>query len=90
MARLPILPVDLNGRIVHDPLSMYKISDEPTEADAALDPAYYGFLDADGGWYIHKRSVSAGTSRYCRGADEYATAWTNRASLGYDYFSVIF
>lgn len=41
--RLPVLPVDANGRIVNDPLSQYAISD----IDDVAEPQYYGYLSVD-------------------------------------------
>ena len=69
-----------------DPTIMYKISD----VDAASDPKYNGFLQADGSWYIMKESTSAGTYRYAVGTTGYSTNWTNRASLTYGYFDGAF
>lgn len=71
-----------------DPLAKYKIAD--TDDDAS--PNYFGFTDIDGNWYILKETVSAGanTYRYAAGTSSYATNWTNRASLSYDYlFNVL-
>lgn len=71
-----------------DPLAPYKVND----VDDASTVKYYGFADADGAWYILKEdtSVVPKTYRYARGASAYSTAWTNRASQTYDYYSVIF
>ncbi|MEN6414367.1 MAG: hypothetical protein ABFC84_16640 [Veillonellales bacterium] len=71
-----------------DPTAKYKISD--VDADAAVK--YYGYLDADGNWYIMKEETTTGdqTYTYCKGATAYATAWTGRAGLTYDIFSEIF
>lgn len=71
-----------------DVLSKYRISD--TDDDAS--PNYYGFLDKDGAWYILKETIVSGanTYRYAKGTSNYATNWTNRASLSYDYFDVVF
>lgn len=85
--RLPwSYPQDQNGRVLNDPLGHFKVSD----TDDASEPQYYGNLAADGEWYIRKISSSGAAHRYARGAAGYTTAWTNRASLGYDYFDIIF
>jgi hypothetical protein len=70
------------------PTARYSIADK----DADASPNYYGFTDAFGAWYIMKETVSAGadTYRYCKGANDYTTNWTNRASLSYDYFYTVF
>jgi hypothetical protein len=65
---------------------MYKISD----VDDAADPQYYGNVAHDGAWYILKVNVTAKSYRYMSGKENYPTAWTNRSSLGYDYFDAIF
>ena len=69
-------------------LSVYKVSDVDDDAS----PNYYGFIDADGNWYILKETVAAGnnTYRYAKGASDYTTNWTNRATLTYDYYNEVF
>lgn len=52
-------------------------------------PAYYGFTDKSGAWYIMKED-SSGNYRYAKGASSFSTNWTGRAGLTYDYFDVIF
>lgn len=64
----------------------YLISD----TDDTSNPKYYGFLDKFGNWYILRENTSTKTYRYCKGSNDYTTNWTNRASLTYDYVSVIF
>lgn len=64
----------------------YNISD----MDIASDTKYYGFEDVDGNWYIQREITSTGAYRYASGSSDYSTAWTNRASQVYNYFSVEF
>ena len=52
-------------------------------------PAYYGFLNKSGAWFIQKEGAS-GDYRYTKGTSNYSTNWTNRASLSYDYFDNVF
>lgn len=52
-------------------------------------PAYYGFVNKDGNWFIMKED-SSGNYRYSKGGSSFSTNWTNRASLTYDYFDAIF
>lgn len=66
------------------PTDGYKIA----ELDDS-SPAYYGFVDKDGAWFILKED-SAGAYRYIKGSSSFSTNWTNRASLTYDYYHNIF
>lgn len=68
----------------NQPTDGYKIS----ELDDA-SPAYYGFLEKAGAWYILKEDAS-GTYRYSKGTSNFSTNWTNRASLTYDYYHNVF
>jgi len=55
-------------------------------------PAYYGFTDKDGAWFIMKEDED-GAYRYIRGASDFinvTTGWPNRASLSYNYFESVF
>ena len=52
-------------------------------------PAYYGFTEKGGAWFIMKED-SSGNYRYTKGTSAFSTNWTNRASLTYDYYDVIF
>jgi hypothetical protein len=64
-----------------DILSAYKITDID-------DTGYYGYLKADGSWYIMQEN--SGAYRYIKGDSDYSTAWTGRAGLSYDYFNQVF
>lgn len=75
------LPISVSGS---DPLEAYKISD----LDEAAATKYYGFLKDDGAWYVLKLTSTA--ARYAKGASSYATNWSNRASLTYNYFDTEF
>lgn len=67
------------------PTDGYEIS----ELDDAQVPAYYGFVNKDGAWYIAKEG-SGGDYRYTRGSNNFATGWSNRVSATYDYFNNVF
>lgn len=61
------------------------------DVDEAGSPAYYGFSNKDGAWYIIK-NTSDTTFRYASKQStglDYAAAWTNRASLTYNYIHEI-
>lgn len=68
-----------------EPTDGYEIQD----VDDATTPAYYGFVDKDGRWYITKEDAS-GSFRYVRGATSYATNWITRDQHAYDYFNNVF
>ena len=68
-----------------EPTDGYEVND----VDDAAIPAYYGFLDKDGRWYI-TREDSSGGYRYVRGSSSYSSNWTTRATLSYDYFDSVF
>ncbi len=60
-----------------------------TEIDDSGIDVYYGFVNKDGAWFIQKE-LSTGAYRYSKGASDFATNWTGRTGLTYDYFNVIF
>lgn len=51
---------------------------------------YYGFLKADGSWYIMQTTKNQSQLRYFKGTSGYTTAWTNKSTHAYDYFDQIF
>lgn len=67
----------------------FEISDEDS-GDATTQ--YYGYVNNRGYWIIQK-AVNTGsnviTYRYVSGKSAYATNWTNRAGLAYDYIQNI-
>lgn len=67
------------------PTDGYEIS----EIDDAASPAYYGFVHKTGAWYISREDAN-GSYRYAKGPSDFPTAWTNRATLTYDYFDNVF
>ncbi len=54
-------------------------------------PAYYGFLNKDGAWFI-MREESSGIYKYAKGDTSFSTNWGNRGEEGFDYydFNVVF
>jgi hypothetical protein len=67
------------------PTDAYEIA----EIDDASAPAYYGFVDATGAWYI-TREASDGSYRYAKGTSSFSTNWTGRAALSYGYYNDVF
>ena len=80
--------VDASGNVVDfnsTPLSKY----EPANKDDSGSPAYYGFVDISGNWYIMKDTSGAYT--FYAGTSDYATNWTNRATITpYQRFDLVF
>lgn len=66
----------------------YQIANKDDDAS----PNYYGFTNSKGEWYILQETISAGndTYRYAKGLNNFSTNWTNRVSLSYDYFNIVF
>ena len=52
-------------------------------------PAYYGYLDKNGDWYIIKENTD-GSFRYVKGSENFSSYWNNRSTLVYDYFNNVF
>ena len=50
----------------------------------------YGYINKKGAWYIQKYDSSNFTYKYVKGASDFSTNWTNRASLTYDFFNEVF
>lgn len=58
-----------------------------SEAEGAVN--YYGFINAQGSWYIMRETITAGIAHYdfARGQGTgYSTAWTNKATQDYEEF----
>lgn len=66
--------------------SSYKISD----LDTGGTTQYFGYVDANGNWYILQ--LTGTTARYAKGtaASAWPAVWAARASLSYDYFYEVF
>ena len=69
---------------------------KPTDAYAIsnIDDAgtykYFGFEDADGNWYIMRKTIASNTFEYTKGASNYATAWTGRVGQTYASYGATF
>jgi len=78
-------------RVTTNSLGEYRMNDREDGADT-----YIGMEDPDGSWFIQKITESSGTQiRYASirnnaSTTTYSDAWTNRASLTYDTYSVAF
>lgn len=61
----------------------------PHDIDESGDPKYYGYTNSDGSWVIQRYNEASGQLRYAGGKRNYATNWTNKASLSYGYISEV-
>ena len=66
------------------PTDGYRVADMDDSS-----PAYYGFTDLDGNWFIIKEDTD-GSYKYVRGASSYTSNWTTRSGQSYDYYDVVF
>lgn len=80
----------VNSGISFVPTANYIIAEEPTLAQSSDTILYYGFVAWDGGWYIMKRDLTAGTNRFAVGTSGFTTAWANKLSQTYDRFDLVF
>jgi hypothetical protein len=55
------------------------------DADESGAVRWYGYASTDGSWMIMEQTTASGSHRYISGTSEYATNWTGRAGLSYDY-----
>lgn len=76
---------DVIDPAIKTPTDGYKIS----EIDDASSPAYYGFIDKTGAWFIMKEE-SSGAYRYTKGGASFSVSWALRGTLTYGYFDSIF
>jgi len=67
------------------PTDGYKIS----QVDDDNYPAYYGYINVSGAWYI-MREDSSNNYRYSKGDSSFALNWDGRALLTYGYFDTVF
>lgn len=62
--------------------------------DSSADTKYYGFLDANGNWYIMREVTSTGvfTYYYSTSTTDFtgASGWSNRTSITYVEFNIAF
>ena len=68
-------------------LAEYAISD----TDEGGDPEYFGFVAADGSWYIMAITGAVSENiRYAKGDSNYDDAWDLRATHAYGRFDNVF
>jgi hypothetical protein len=55
------------------------------EVDESSNPRYYGYVSHIGSWIIMRLNTTTGQHRYATGKINFATNWTNKATLTYKY-----
>jgi len=70
----------------NNPLDKY----QPSDIERGTTYNYYGFVDAEGNWYITRENAAETEYRYFKGTTNYATNWAGRAALAYGYFFDVF
>lgn len=82
-----VAKVDVDGELIAADLGHYRAAHLDSSS-----PAYYGFLDKAGNWYIMKATTSGNviTYTYCKGSSGYAAAWSDRANQTYGNYDTIF
>lgn len=77
-----------DGSAVGFPILDGYAASDTDESDGTYN--YYGFLKADGSWYILRTTKTQTALRYFAGSSDYVTNWTGKGALSYDYFNAIF
>lgn len=69
----------------------YEISDEydASVSGFAGDYEYFGYLNNKGKWIIQRHQITTGTYRYISGISDYATNWSGKGGLNYDYWNTL-
>lgn len=76
---------DISGTKI-DPAEKYPTDGYNISRVDDSTPAYYGYTDKDGAWFIMKED-SSGNYTYAVGSTDFSTNWDNRGSLDYgEYF----
>jgi len=52
------------------------------------EPTYIGYVKKDGSWLI-QRIENSSTVKYTKGASDFATNWSGRSTLTYNYYNLI-
>ncbi|MEH1780887.1 MAG: hypothetical protein V7L26_17590 [Nostoc sp.] len=79
-----VVNVDEEGNLVSGSNGIPK---QYVASDLDDSGGYYGFVTngaSGANWYIQK--VTSTSIRYVSGSNGYSTAWSNRATLTYDYY----
>jgi hypothetical protein len=69
-----------------NPLAGYMLSEKPSPSD--VGDKYFGYEKANGDWYIKKMTDTS--VRFTKGTGGISSAWADRETLTYSYFSEVF
>lgn len=86
---------DTSGSVIDPAIKTPTDGFKITEVDDTGSPAYYGFVDKTGAWFIMKEDSTATPNySYVKGTggvgDTFAAKWLLRGSLSYGYFDTVF
>lgn len=76
---------DLRIKNTSNPIDGYHISDQESGVTS-----YFGYLNADGNWYIQKGVQAGAVINYTYAAGSSSYSWANRGSASYASFDVTF
>lgn len=84
-------PGDIGGGTVYSrPSQEYELIQEDDTSDPT-NYEYYGYMKADGGWYIKRVNVNNfNLCEFVAGSSSYSTNWTGRAGLTYANYGSTF
>ena len=84
------IPVTIisGGSSYSKPTDEYDLIQDDDTSSASYE--YYGFMKADGGWYIKRVTLATNLREYVKGTSGYTTAWTGRAGQSYADYGVTF
>lgn len=51
---------------------------------------YYGYMKDTGAWFIKRITIATNLAEFVKGASDYTTEWTNRASQTYQDYATTF
>lgn len=80
---------DLRVKNINNPIDGYQPSD--SEINQGTDITnYYGFLNAEGAWYIMKEVTLGVSYTYTYAKDDSGYDWSDRANATYAAFNITF
>ena len=81
-------PIGGSSSSYSKPTDEYDLIQDDDTSSASYE--YYGFMKADGGWYIKRVTLATNLREYVKGTSGYTTAWTGRAGQSYADYGATF